>query len=420
MNQVRNIYKMLFFLAISAALLFIAACNDKRGHTEKENIVQKEEWTCSMHPEIISDKPGNCPICGMDLIKKDKNATVLTGIKIDELLQPADRFVVSSIPLTVLIKKEIQPEVNALGNITYDTRSINTISARISGRIEKIYVQYRYQHIMKGDRIMDIYSPEMVTAEQELLFLIKNDPDNMSLISAAKEKLLLLGMNESQLKQIISTEKPALTVAVYSNYSGHLHEAGNAMPQIGNQIEKNNPSMTEELLIKAGMYIQKGQTIFQLFNTDKSWVLLNIFPEAQSIVKVGNHVEIIPETDPSKKFQAKIDFIEPFYRTESKTLTARVYFDNSKLEIPIGSQVKAKILSQSIVAQWLPKESLVSLGYDKVVFIKSGSGFKAHKVETGMLFQNQVQILSGLDPIDSVALNAQYLIDSEGFIKKNN
>lgn len=413
-------HKLLFILALSGAVLLITSCKSKQAEPKEFQIAQKEEWTCSMHPEITRDKKGSCPICGMDLVKKVQHATELTGIKLDELLQPTDRFVVSSIPLTALIQKTIKPEIEALGTITYDTRSINTISARVSGRIEKMYVQYRYQHVMKGERIMDIYSPELLTAEQELLFLVKNDPDNGSLISAAKQKLLLLGMSESQLLQIIKAQKPAMTIAIYSNYSGHLHEAGNTMPETGNQIEKNITSQTDELPIKAGMYIEKGQTIFQLFNTDKSWVLLNIFPEAQNKIKVGNSVQIIPETDPSKEFRAKIDFIEPFYRYESKTLTTRVYFDNSKIEIPIGSQVKAKITGQEIKAQWLPKESVLSLGYDRMVFIKKDGGFKAHKIETGMSFQNQVQILSGLEMTDSVAANAQYLADSEGLIKTNN
>jgi Cu(I)/Ag(I) efflux system membrane fusion protein len=273
---------------------------------------------------------------------------------------------------------------------------------------------------MKGEHIMDIYSPEIVTAERELLFLIKNDPDNNSLIAAAREKLLLLGMSDDQLRQIINSQKAAMTIAVYSNYTGHLHEAGNTMPESGNPNIQTENTMSDELSVKAGMYVQRGENIFQLFNTDRSWVMLNIFPESQSLVKVGNGLTIIPETDPAKTFQAKIDFIEPFYRSESKTLTARVYFDNSSLAIPIGSQVKANIKVTEVNGQWLPKESVLSSGYGKIVFIKKDGGFHAHKIETGISFENQIQIRSGLEPTDSVAANAQYLTDSEGFIKTNN
>jgi len=177
--------------------------------------------------------------------------------------------------------------------------------------------------------------------------------------------------------------------------------------------------MTEELPVKEGMYVEKGQIIFQLFNTDKSWVLLNIFPEQQAMVKVGNEVRIFPETTPGKNFRAKIDFIEPFYRKENKTLTARVYFDNSSLQVPIGSQVHATILGSAVNAYWLPKDAVLSLGIDKIAFIKADGGFKAHKIATGLAYKNQLQVLSGLNETDSIAANAQFLTDSESFIKVN-
>jgi Cu(I)/Ag(I) efflux system membrane fusion protein len=374
-----------------------------------------------MHPEIIRDHPGACPICGMDLVRKVDNAVAINDIKLDDLLQPTDRFVVSAVPVTTVVQKEEPIEVDALGTVAYDTRLVNTISARVSGRIEKLYVKYRYQHVMKGQKIMDIYSPDLLTTEQEILFVIKNDPSNASLINAAKQKLLLLGMSESQLQQIIRTGKPSLTVGVFSNYTGHIHEAGNIMPgENANNQRMDIARITEDLSVKEGMYVEKGQNIFQLYDVDRSWVLLNIFPEYLSLVKKGDAVRIIPETSPNKDFRAQIDFFEPVYRKENKTLTARVYFNNSQLQIPVGSQVKATIFVHNQNANWLPEDAVLSLGIDKVVFIKQHGGFKAHKVETGLAYKDLIQIVSGLNPTDSVAANAQFLTDSESFIKANN
>jgi len=407
-------------MAAIMALYLLAACNGKGKQPDhKINVAApaKEVWTCSMHPEIIRDKPGVCPICGMDLVRKKEDLTRLTDVRLDELLQPTDRFVVSSIPVTALQKERVAAEVKALGVVSYDTRLINTISARVSGRIEKLYVHYRYQHVHKGARIMDIYSPELATGEQELLFMLKNDPDNTTLIEAAKQKLLLLGMSEGQLQEVIRTGRPSLTVAVYSNYSGHIHEAGNTMPDAGEPLQRTDVSATMgELPVKEGMYVGKGQTVFQLFNTDRSWVLLQLLPE-QAPVKTGDAVRIAPETAPDHNFRGRIDFIEPAFRKESKTLTARVYFDNSTLQIPIGSQVTATIFPSPATGDWLPRESVLSLGTDQVVFVREDGGFKAHKVETGMDYRDRVQILSGLTEVDSVAANAQYLMDSESFIR---
>jgi len=341
----------------------------------------------------------------------------LTDIRLDDLLQPTDNFVVSSIPVTTLQNEKVSAEVKALGVVSYDTRRVNTISARVSGRIEKLYVHHRYQHIHKGARIMDIYSPELATGQQDLLFLLKNDPGNTAMIEAARQKLLLLGMSEGQLQEVIRTGRPSLTVAVYSNYSGHIHEAGNTMPDAGEPLLRTDVSATMgELPVKEGMYVEKGQTVFQLFNTDKTWVLLQLLPE-QATVKVGDAVRVVPETAPDRDFRGSIDFIEPVFRKESKTLTARVYFDNSTLQIPIGSQVTATIFPGPVAGDWLPREAVLSLGMDQVVFVRADGGFKTHKIATGMMYRDRVQILSGLTATDSVASNAQYLMDSESFIR---
>lgn len=347
-----------------------------------------------------------------------KDTAATAGL--EDLLQPTDRFVVSSLPVTAVKHEKYSMELPAQGVISYDTRLINTISARVSGRIEKLYVHYRYQHVHKGARIMDIYSPELVTGQQELLFLEKHDPGNTSLIDAARQKLLLLGMSGTQLEEVIRTGKPSLTVAVYTAYGGHIHEAGNTMPSMSDPAQRIDLSATtEELPVKEGMYVEKGQTIFQLFNTDKSWVLLTLFPGQDAMVKVGNMVKVVPETAPDKAFRRPIDLIEPVFRQGEKTSTARVYFDNEALQIPIGSQVKAVISGVPVTGDWLPEEAVVSLGVRRVVFLRTGGGFKVHEVMTGITHDHQVQVLSGLTASDSVAANAQYLMDSESFIKAN-
>ncbi|MBN8864692.1 MAG: efflux RND transporter periplasmic adaptor subunit, partial [Sphingobacteriales bacterium] len=224
--------KISYLLWLLLVLVFLAACKDKKGaHAEHVQSVQKEMYTCPMpedsvysekpgqcpkcgmdlvkmehtedeaadvvytcpmHPEIIRNKPGACPICGMALVKKETGNQKLGDAELAYLLKPANEFVLSSIPVTSIEKRGEQIEIEALGNITYDTRQAGSISARVSGRIEKLYVRYRYQRVTKGQHILDIYSPELLTAQQNLLFLLKNDAANITFIEAAKEKLLLL------------------------------------------------------------------------------------------------------------------------------------------------------------------------------------------------------------------------------------
>lgn len=418
--------KYLFF-SVSAVciLLCFLACNSEAKK-------QEMQYTCPMPEDsVFSSEPGRCPKCGMELIKleaesekgRDSTQSAVGGLQenevsLESLIRPANEFVVSSIPMVSLEKRQEQIEIEALGNIGYDTRQVGSISSRFAGRIEKLYVRYRYQKISKGQRIMDVYSPELVTAQQDLLFLLKNDAGNINMIEAAKSKLLLLGMSSAQLQEVMRTSRPAMSIAVYSNYAGHIHESvsGSAMEPGPGQM-RDISLLTEELSLKEGMYLLKGQSVFTVFNPARAWAVLNIYGDNQGSVKAGNVVRVVPETAPEKDFRAKIDFIEPFYRKESKTLTARVYFDNSRLNIPIGSQVRATIFGDTKDAQWLPKEAVLSLGLDRVAFVRTKDGFRAQKITTGIMHEKHIQVTGGLNVTDSVAANAQYLIDSESFIK---
>ncbi len=403
------------FIGIILALTSCQWLNNKEQQSKAKEKVMT--YHCPMPQDsVFSDHPGDCPKCGMALVKIQQEAAN-AEVNLDDLIKPTNQFVVSNIPVTSYQTSNQEILLESLGNIAYDTRYEGSIAARISGRIERLYVRFRYQHVEKGEKIMEIYSPEMMTAEQNLLFLLKNDPTNSSFISAAKSKLILLGLDERALQELISTQNPKATITIYSNYSGHIHEAGN-----GSEMKKEPGAMkdlsqlTEELSLKEGMYVQKERTVFQVLNPDRAWAILNLYADQVSLVKKGNLVEIFPETAPDKHFQARIDFIELFFRKDSKTQTVRVFFNNQSLKIPIGSQVTAKIHVATGNAHWLPKDAVLSLGMDKMVFKKEAAGFRAWKVQTGMQHGNLIQIKTGLKETDSVATNAQYLMDSESFI----
>ena len=412
--------------------LFAGACDHHPGPppiNPPGDQTSEDIYTCPMHPQIIEHHPGNCPICGMTLVKKEfttaeaKNSTV----DLHTLLRPTNSAVVSDIPVAVLQEGSQTLSIVALGRVDYDTRRTQTISARFSGRIEKLYVKYRYQHVHAGDKIMDIYSPALVTAQQDFLFVLHNDPTNSTLLDAAKTKLQLLGMNDQQLQQVTQSGKPLYKVTVYTPYTGHIHEAG-AMAgfpggdQQATEPSDGSPSMDVskemgELPLKEGMYIQKGQTLFQLFNTDQSWIILNLYAGSASQIKVGSAVTITAETAPDQPFNATISYIEPFYREGSKTLTARVYFNNADKMLPIGSQVKAIIRGSPAQGTWLPKEAVLSLGLHQVVLKRENGLFQVSTVQTGIMTDSLIQITGGLNAQDSVAADAQYLMDSESFIK---
>ena len=416
-----NVNPASWLLLIAYCLLPVVfiGCKEAKNKQPTAQVAAHETYTCPMHPQIIKDKPGSCPICGMDLVKKTATGEKVSDVTLNDLLRPSNQYVLSSIP-TVHIQERDEPvEVITYGFITYDTRQVGTVSSNVSGRIEKLYVKFRYQGVSKGQKIMDIYSPELLTAQQNLLFLLKHDADNQVLIDAARQKLVLLGMSNHQLEQVIKSGKPVLTVSIFSAYNGHIHESSSpenmqAQTQAG---MKDVSLITEELPLKEGMYVAKGQNLFVIYNPSKAWAVLNIFSGQAGMVKVGDKVRITPETAAGKDFRAAINFIEPFYRPDSKTATARVYFNNPNMGIPIGSQVKATIFAGARSARWLPEEAVLTLGLDKVVFVKKDDAFIAHKIEAGIVNNHLIQVLNGLSEHDEVAANAQYLVDSESFIK---
>jgi membrane fusion protein, copper/silver efflux system len=372
-----------------------------------------------MHPEIIRNEPGQCPICGMDLVEKTTDGQATSDKGLELLLKPTNQFVISQVNTISPVEKELPVNMFALGTISYDTRQVNTVSARVSGRIEKLYVKYRYQPVSKGQKLMDIYSKDLETEQQNLLFLLKNDSENLSLIKASEQKLLLLGLTTEQINQIKSSDKIFYTITIYSPYTGHLHDLmlAETNTEMGNMGSSN---LTQELQIKEGMYVSKGQTIFNIYDTQKIWALLNIYPDAQSSVKKGQKVTLEIDGLRDRKIDATIDFIEPVIRENQKNITARAYLNNPSNEIKIGAIVKAKSKGDKQKGLFVPSTAVVSLGLNTVVFIKKDGLFKTKKIQKGSLSGEWIEIISGLSKNDTIAQNGQLLMDSESFIKTEN
>lgn len=423
---------IIYFALFSSLMVLFAACNDEKKHSHGVN----ELYTCPMHPQIIRNEPGNCPICGMTLVKKEQVTAGTTDTtdatptdSLEALLQPTNQFVVASLPVTTLQQSGEGREISALGSVEHDSRHIQTLSSWVAGRVEKLYVRYRYQFVTKGQKVLELYSPELLTGQQNLIFLLKSDPGNHSLINAARQRLLLLGMSGQQLAQISRSGKPLYSVTVYSPFSGYVTEpgfnsnmgggaTGNAMGNDNTNMPSVTaaPTTTTELPVKEGMYVDRAQPLFTIINASHGRISLSIFASDQHSVKAGTPVMIIPETAPANKFRATIDRIEPFFQPGSKTLSARVYFNNATLRLPIGSQVQATLFTEAQTAYWLPTSAVITTGLRSVVFKKEGSGFRPKEVTTGMRSGDRVQITAGLSPKDSVSINAQYLTESESIL----
>ncbi|HVZ57832.1 MAG TPA: efflux RND transporter periplasmic adaptor subunit [Chitinophagaceae bacterium] len=375
-------------------------------------------YTCPMHPQVHSDTAGSCPICGMRL-ERIRPPEEARSVSLETLLKPVNREVVSAIPMVHLMDRSENIELAAYGLVNYDPRQSGSVVSNVSGRLERLYVTYRFQPVKRGQKIADIYSPELLTAQENLLFLLRQTPVDPSLVESARQKLWLLGMSPTQLAAVERSGKPDYAVSVFSPYAGHIHESDPAGGAPTQPAAAMGSQLTSPLSLKEGMYVARGQTLFSVFNPSRAWAVLNVLAGQASLVQVGDTVLLKAETMGQSAFRGRVDYIEPLYRNDSKTLTVRVYFDNSRLQIPIGSQVTATIYAGTRSANWLPEEAVLSLGLDRVVFVRSGEAFEARQIRTGIVSRHLIQVLEGLRREEAVAANAQYLVDSESFIKVN-
>ena len=403
---------VLVILIVGFAIYYFAI---KSGNNS-DNLAQNEVYTCSMHPQIIRDKPGNCPICGMTLIIKTVQNQVIDSNSIDELLRPTDNFIVGKYKTTTAKDSTISSEINLPGIVAYDPNSSVNIAARISGRIERMYVNYKYQKVSKGQKLFDLYSPELLTEQQNFIYLVSNDSDNTSIIKASKQKLLLYGMTNNQISALASAKRVNPVISIYSPASGII-QGTESMTKNPNVTMQNSGGTTEALTIKEGDYIKKSEVVFKLVNTDKVWGIFNVLQGYNSLIRINQSIDIFSELNEKESISAKVNFIETQFSAADKSNRIRVYLNNNTLKLPIGLRLQGIVKTNPTEGTWIQKQTLVSIGNKKIVFIKRDNGFKVREIKTGIEVNDFVQIINGISVNDTLAKNAQYLIDSESFIK---
>ena len=413
MNRYLKYSLVVIVISIIGIAIFLSAIKSD-NHSKMEH--QNEVYTCSMHPQIIRDKPGNCPICGMTLVKKVMDNNSIEDNSLNNVLKPTDNFIVGNYQTTTAKDTTISSEINLPGIVTYDPNSAVNIAARASGRIEKMYVNYKYQKIAKGQKLFDLYSPELLTEQQNFIYLITNDAENAAIVNAGKQKLVLYGMTNNQISSLMTSKRVNPIIAVYSPASGIILGT-EKMPDTNTNSMSSASNNTESVSIKEGDYVKRGEIVFKMMNTNKVWGVFNILQGYNSLIKTNQSITITSESDENNTVEAQINFVETALNTSDKSNRIRVYLNNDNLHLPIGVRLQGLVKTNPIKAIWLQKEALVSLGNKKVVFLKMKNGFKAMTIKTGIEINDFVQIISGITVEDTIAKNAQYLIDSESFIK---
>ena len=421
----KNIFDELYFIALIIFLFFVFnGCKENKSAPDlvKVKSTNKEIYTCSMHPQIIRSAPGKCPICGMGLIEKTEGIALDTSISIADVVKPTNESVISSVKIITVKQTTDNAEITVIGSIEYDTRRFTNIAARVDGRIERLYVKFQYQSVHKGERLYDIYSPVLQTEVQNLIYLLKEDSTNTALISSAKLKLQLLGLSQKQLDEILKTKKVLETLSAYSPAEGYvIDEVMTTAPASSSmQTYAMSPSATQSsktFSVKEGQYVKQGETIFKVINTQQVWAVMKVYSGEINQVKKGQHLKLVLNSFTDDTLTTQIDFVEPVFSSGSKFLNLRAYLTNKNNMFKRGDLFKAFIQPESISGIWIPRTAIIDLGNQQVVYMKDGNMFYAHKISTGITSGKNVLVREGLKDGNMIAENAQYLMDSESFIK---
>jgi multidrug efflux pump subunit AcrA (membrane-fusion protein) len=374
----------------------------------------------------------------MDLVRKGRpGEEVKITEDLSKLIKSPNETVVASIKTIKGEFKKVPVSVEVQGIVTYDTRNIYTISSRIGGRLEKVYLKYAFQKVNKGQKVADIYSPELLTAQRELLFLLENDPDNSELIALAKEKLSLLGSSSSQTDALIKRKEVQNIFSIYSPFDGYIiaddqkvptapansvssssqSGGGMGMESSGNTSSNSGATTSdfpEASFLREGNYASSGQTLFKVVNTTALRIELNVPSSQGASIRKGDQVEL--NFGEERKQNATIDFVQPFFNEGEEFVNVRVYTKNVE-NLHIGHLTNAVIKLDSIEGLWIPKDAVLDLGLEKVVFIKERTVLEPRRIKTGVQSGGWIEVRQGLASSDEIASNAQYLVDSESFIK---
>lgn len=396
MKKVSN-NKIVYVLMLMFFIVALSSCKNK---TTTEDV----SYTCPMHPDVIKNEPSTCPICAMDLVRLHKHtANGNSDLNLSDSI--TKEGIISNTKTIYLKSKTIRDTILINGVIKANTNKLKTVSSYFSGRIEKLYLNYNFQKVTKGQKIMEVYSPDLVAAQQELLYL--NNSGDKSLMNKAKTKLSLLGMKEQDIDKVLSQNKVLYSISIYSTGSGYI---------VDNTTDSNPDNMTKlnsPLNLRQGMYIETGEALFKIYDDSSVWAEFSANANVSKNLNPKGDISISITKD--DWVNTKINSILPFYNGGENFSNIRVQLDNVNKKYKIGELVKGKIISDEITGLWTPKTAVYESGGRTIVFIKKKNKLQPLDVVIRKI-GNETMVLSGLDKTDEIAETAAHLVDPEAFI----
>ncbi len=397
----KNVNKTTLYIALGTLVIGILVgwlffSNTKEPvadeHKEhKENTI----WTCSMHPQIRQSEPGQCPICGMDLIPLNNEFSSSDNPM--EIKMSPTAMQLADVQTSVITKQKPVKEVRMNGKVKADERKVYSQTAHIPGRVEKLLVNFTGESVSKGQVLAYVYSPDLVTAQEELFESYKIRENQPELYQAARRKLLNWKLTEKQINNIIQSGQPQEQFPVLADVSGIV--------------------LTKR--VNLGDYVAKGQSLFEIADLFNVWILFDVYESDMRWIKKGDKASFTIPSIPGETFKGIITFMDPVINPKTRVATARVEMTNPgmklKPEMFAVGIVKSPIQSEKETLI-VPKSAVMWTGERSVVYVKqasaTGISFMMREVTLGAALGDSYIIQDGLEEGEEIATNGTFSIDA--------
>jgi Cu(I)/Ag(I) efflux system membrane fusion protein len=376
-------------------LLFYSSRNKENGTTQLTETTKGMVWTCAMHPQIKMEQAGNCPICGMELIPVVQSGT--NSIDPDEIHLSREAAGLANVLTTVVTRQKPVKEVRLYGKVQADERLLQSQVAHVPGRIDRLTVNFTGDQVIKGQVLAEIYSPELITAQQELLETIKTKQLQPELYEATKEKLRQWKITEDQISKIENSGIVRNEFEVVSNTSGTVVER----------------------LVNDGDHVAQGTELYKIADLTKVWIMFDAYESDLQFINKGERVSFTLQAFPGKTFSGNIIFIDPVIDPLTRVAKVRVETDN------VSGKLKPEMFATGIASTTLkeyseniviPKTAVLWTGKRSIVYVKQpGSDepiFKLREIGLGPMLGESYVITDGLKEGEEIVTNGTFSVDA--------